>query len=83
MVSEQIALADIARSKFAWISIIISTAALGGALVFFLTRNLVIGGMHFGDDGDTFGWMLLVLSLVTAFLTMILGSRIGSGGDDD
>ena len=69
---------DMARGRFGMMSLVIAAGSLALAFKFFATTGLVVMQIDFTGDEDIFGWMFMVISIISALLTLYLATTMSS-----
>ena len=72
MTDKDQSVSDMARVRLGILALVVSMVTLGMAFMFFVSDNLVIMQLDFSGDEDTFGWVLVIISLGAAGIGMFL-----------
>ena len=72
MTDEEQSVSNMMRKRLGAMALIISLGALGLAVLFFASDDLVVMQLDFSGDEDTFGWISMVISFGAAGIALFL-----------
>ncbi len=69
---------DMMRGRFGVMALVVAAGALALAFKFFATTGLVVMQFDFTGQEDIFGWLFMVVSIISAVLALFLAATMAS-----